>query len=112
MLTGAFSWKMYKVWGVTYPLPSVHRFASIPFDDIPHKYKSFFDSYYLQMQSVESPTISRTGDGHSGFVSSHFFFLFLHVRHPVLVRPVFDNFVSGDIGGFFRGRPRLLLIGG
>lgn len=103
---------MVKVWDVTHPPPFARYFANMPFDDIPHKYKSSFDSYYLQMQSVESPTISRTGDGHSGFVSSHFFFLFLHVKHPVLVRPVFDNFVSGDIGGCFRGRPRFLLMRG
>ena len=52
---------------------------------------------------------------HSGFRSSHFFFLFLQVRHPVLDLedlPLF-SLILGDVGvaGFFRGLPLPRLAG-
>ena len=50
---------------------------------------------------------------HTGLSSGHFFFLFLQVMQPVLVRFLgsFLGFPTGDRIGSLRGRPRLRKIG-
>lgn len=45
-----------------------------------------------------------------GFVSSHFFFRFRHVVHPVFDRALVCFDVVGDRGGYIRGLPRRLGI--
>lgn len=55
-------------------------------------------------------TKSMKGALQNGLVSSHFFFRFRHVVHPVFDRAFVAFDVVGDLGGYIRGRPRPRLI--
>ena len=88
-------------------LLSASHFANSPWVDSLRSEHCFSDNAGLIIIS-EGIIIEIVGlHLHDGRVSSHFFFLFRQVKHPVLLRPfgAFDT-VDGGVLGCFLGLPR------